>query len=589
MKKRTVLFVCIWLLFLAGVGYGVNSLTSTTSRLMIAGENVVALNRTAVSAKISNPAKHPYLYFKFTEAQRARLSTLCKSSDGGCIQITVLPKHVNDDGREVPFIFGLLYKNDFKSAALLKDEIEKRPLVRGDLSKINKTGFSVSQSISKNGEVPQGFFVYCMAQCSVKNAQIKQAQIGWSRENEFPLFCFTDNGGTINGSFASVDLTQMYSVFSDENTASTILPKITIGLFESSQNGPWDEQVRVKLNIFGEDISIRRTAKQKDVIIQLSSLVNQTGTVELKENSAMVSSFIVSANQADLVPVAKNGGATVTPFVTDPGLIFGWPVQHWRNKEYELYSWAQFPQVLFFDTANYKIQDRFFTRLAYFVEKDGYKGTFVSDSFIETNHGYNAHDYRDKDLAEFFTAAAKTGFTLNEYELLLKNILLKNKIIIERAKNTYEPGSGAVISISQESPGYLRNTFIAHESWHGIYFTDADFRNTVEKIYLSFDSGSMEFIKTFWATQPGLHYDLNDDYLMKNEFMAYLMQQSLVRCKDYFLQVAGRGSVNQIEPELAAYVRGTEAKPFVDATAALNEYAYNKWGLAAGRVSLVNR
>ena len=104
-----------------------------------------------------------------------------------------------------------------------------------------------------------------------------------------------------------------------------------------------------------------------------------------------------------------------------------------------------------------------------------------------------------------------------------------------------------------------------------------------------FDPDSMEFLKTFWETQPGLGYDRSDEYLMQNEFMAYIMQQSFSNIAPYFLQVAGRGSVNRIQKEGAAYIRNTGAQAFVDAGQILNDYAFEQWGLACGRVSLMIR
>lgn len=587
MKKKTLLFVCTWLVFLAVVVYTINAATTTSSRLSMNGENLVALNREAVHAKVSIPSKSPYLYFKFTTNQQARLSNLSKETEGVSVQVKIIPSSKKIPEKESSFAFGFLYEEDFESPHKLHDVIAKRPLVTGDFSKLSPNGFQVSMCLEHDHKIPVGFFVYGKVRYAVKGIQFTEAKIGWDRTDAIPVYSCSDEGGKIGDPFEKYNFSQALNVFATKNTSTTILPVYKIGLFPCKNIGPWDEQARVRLTIGGEDMSIRRTYGQTSETIQTAALINPFDNITLTAGGEMVSSIMLVANSRDLIP--QNDGATVAPITTDPGLIPAWPKNNWRNKDYELFSWSLFPHVLFFDTADYTIQNKFFTRLAYFVEKEGYKGTFVSDAFIEANHGYNAHDYKEKDLALFFTEADKQKVSLNEYEILLRDILVKNKILIAQKNGSFLPGSGAVISISQESPEYLRLTFIAHESWHGIYFTDEDFRNTVLKIYNSFDAQSMSFIKTFWSTQNGLHYDLDDEYLMKNEFMAYLMQQSLVHTKDYFLQVAGRGSVNQIEPELAQYVRKTEAHYFVDAVATLNDYAYKRWGLAAGRVSLINR
>jgi hypothetical protein len=76
---------------------------------------------------------------------------------------------------------------------------------------------------------------------------------------------------------------------------------------------------------------------------------------------------------------------------------------------------------------------------------------------------------------------------------------------------------------------------------------------------------------------------------MHNEFMAYLMQQPFSNVRQYFLQVANRGSVNRIQPSGAKYIREIQAQPFVEAAKIFDDYAFEKWGLGCGRVSTVFR
>lgn len=585
--KKTILFVCIWLFALATIVFGVVSLTDTTSTLSLNGEKLYALNRQALRAEVWAPAKHPYLYFKFTKNQRARLANLAKKTEGVSIQISMsFSKKRIKAGETFPFAFGLLYEDDFASPNKLKDQIEKRPLVTADFATLGTDAFSVSMCTDR--KMPLGFFVYGTRKFSVRQVEFAVAEIGWSRKTEVPLFAFGSGGGVVDASFTHADFSAASSVFPVKNTNLTVMPKIEIEFFDCADNGLWNHQEHVSFVAGGEEFAVRRTLGKQQVTVQTSALHKPFDRVDISHNAGMVASILMTSNDEALVSASATG-KTIVPFKTDLGFVYDWPQENWRCADYELYSWENFPQVLFFDTVSYEVQNKFFTRLAYFVEKAGYKGTLVSDYVVETQHGYNAHDYKDVDLAAFYTAASRAQFQLNEYELLLKNILVQNKIIIAKDDGTFIAGRGAVISISRESPAYLRTTFVAHESWHGIYFTDEDFRNTVAASYLMFDEQSMRFIKTFWSTQPGLQYDLNDDYLMKNEFMAYLMQQPLSRTKTYFLQVAGRGSVNQIEPELAAYVRSTDAAAFVDAAALLNDYAFTRWGLAAGRVGLVLR
>ena len=49
--------------------------------------------------------------------------------------------------------------------------------------------------------------------------------------------------------------------------------------------------------------------------------------------------------------------------------------------------------MLIFDTASYAVQARFFRRLAFYVEKQGYRGRLLTDAELGSRRGYNAHDY----------------------------------------------------------------------------------------------------------------------------------------------------------------------------------------------------
>ena len=147
----------------------------------------------------------------------------------------------------------------------------------------------------------------------------------------------------------------------------------------------------------------------------------------------------------------------------------------------------------------------------------------LSDEELGDMHGYNAHDYSAKSLAAFFTKAYEVGAKLTDKEYLLEEILVANGVIIPEG-NGYKEGRGAVISISQESQEWLRYSFIAHESWHGIFFLDEDFRNTTAAIYYTIDQKSLDFIVGFWNSQPNLNYDYLVSNLIKVKYTNDRMQ-----------------------------------------------------------------
>ena len=284
------------------------------------------------------------------------------------------------------------------------------------------------------------------------------------------------------------------------------------------------------------------------------------------------------------------------PIPADPGIILSYPVESWRNNRYEVFSWDAFPEILIFDTASYAVQDRLFKRLAFFVEKAGFIGRLASDGEIAALHGWNAHDYRPEDLAAFFEAARKVNFPLLTEERELESILLSAGIIRRNASLQIIPGHGAIISISRESDKVdrsLRQRFMAHEGFHGLFFIDEDFRKFSQQRWDVFPAHAKKFLISFFEFQA---YDTKNPYLVVNEFMAHVLQFPVSQAAWYYGEYQPnrmitaspwrRSSLPEKEtvsrdgrvfwPEIAA--------AFTAEGEAFSKYVNQRWGLAAGRV-----
>ena len=288
--------------------------------------------------------------------------------------------------------------------------------------------------------------------------------------------------------------------------------------------------------------------------------------------------------------------AANSPIAADPYFILNYPVESWRNRYYEVFCWDAFPEILIFDTASYDIQDRLFKRLAFFVEKAGYRGRLASDAEISELHGWNAHDYRAEDLAAFFEAARKISFPLLAEERELESILLSAGVLQRNAVMQIVPGRGAIVSISRESDRIdrsLRPRFIVHECFHGIYFIDEDFRNFSRQRWEVFPPAAKKFLLAFFEFQA---YDTKDENLVINEFMAHVLQQSVSQAAWYFgeyqpnrmIAASPRRRASLPEKEGIA----ADGKPywpeigaaFTAEGEAFSRYVNQRWGLAAGRV-----
>ena len=498
--------------------------------------------------------------------------------------------------KELPFYYGFLYASDFDKKGKFTAELKERNLSGTDLrqfvrqKKEGSASFDIGFALEKNLSVealPTGFVIYASVPLKVTVVKAVSARVGFDYTQAVPYYGVPANGGAF-GSASAVDFSGCSMVFPVQNSRYSVMPEIELAFFPEEKTALDENELsdRLKLNAGGEVLTVYRAHGVESVTIQTASLRFPFSRFEIHENAGAVSKLIMTSNPSRLVP--EKSCEVLYPLRTDPGLLLGSKTASWRTQDYELYEWDRFSGILFFDTKNYDVQDDFFRRLAFYVEKIGYKGKILTDSELGDMHGYNAHDYSAESLASFFSAAERSGAQLNEKELLLCRILLANGLI-ERSEDGYRPLGGAIISISQDSAAWLRKSLCAHEIWHGLFFTDEDFRTMTAAVYYTIDEKSLDFIRGYWASQPGLGYDQSDIYLMHNEFMAYIMQQPLNSVASYFVHVANRGSVMKAMPDLCAYVRDTKGITFEDAAGIFDSYADDRWGLRCGRVSLVVR
>ena len=204
-----------------------------------------------------------------------------------------------------------------------------------------------------------------------------------------------------------------------------------------------------------------------------------------------------------------------------------------EGSAFAIYRWDRFPRVIVLDMADFALQDRMFSRLAFFLEKRGYRGRLLSDAQLAGKHGWNAHDYGPEGLASFFNAAALARFPLDTEETLLRGIALREGII-KRDGEKLIPGDGAVLSISRASSKYERILLLAHESYHGIYFCSPEYRELCARTWAAAPASERRFMARLLEQ---LGYDGSDHGLEVNEFQAYLLQQPPSMAASYFERV----------------------------------------------------
>ncbi|SFI60187.1 hypothetical protein SAMN04487775_10363 [Treponema bryantii] len=595
-KSQKILVAAVVIFLILDIAAGIvliaNKNKSAVHILGPRGEmtSLYALDSAASKGTVNNE----YANFKFTKAQKEYFSKVYK--DQGSVSLTVcfqmMPtkkqKELLASDANAVLRYGFLSGDDFTiDGKFIKKKYPdtRRIQVQAD-EKNAPTVFDISFAVQKNDNIekyiPEGFYVYSTLRCRVLAAIVVPAEIGFDFRSEIPFAGFACNGGILDFKSKTFDFSGSSMVFPVQSNMMQSMPEYRVMLSENQENKTTREHaVRIQMNVGGEKLYLNNVTAANELIIPTAALNTPFSRVEFTDNAECVESLIMRGTKAA-------GAEVLEPVRTDPGLILNYKTSQWRTADYELYEWDRFPQILFFDTRNYEVQDKLFRRLAFFVEKQGYKGRLLTNEELGDMHGYNAHDYSAESMARFFNKATELNFPLNEEEELLKRILIHNKLL-ESDGMYVKANEGGLVSISRETPGWSRTNLLAHEGWHTIFFRDAEFRNFVSAVYYTFDPDSRDFLIDYFKSQPSLGYDVNDEYLMHNEFMAYIMQQRLSEVANYFVHLANRGTVINYTPNLAAYVRKTEGRGFEDAANALNDFVYDKYGIVCGNIALVSR
>lgn len=597
MTKSQLILSIIVIVFLlmdltAGIVLLVNKNKSAV-RIVYSSDEIsrlYALDSAATKGTVSNE----YANFKFTQEQKEYFYKTYQEKGSValtiCLQMmpTKKQKQLLASDAETVLRYGFLTGDDFTiNGKFIKKKYPdiKRIQVQADEKKAPEL-FDLSFAVQKNDNIekyiPEGFFVYSTIRCRVIAACVVPAEIGFDVSKEIPYYGFACNGGLIDFENKSFDFSGSSMIFPVQSNQRQSLPEYRVLLSENPENKTTKEHsVKVQMNVGGEKLYLNNVATARELIIPAGALNTPFSRTEFTDNSECVESLIMRGTKV-------SGKEVLDPIRTDPGLILNYKTSQWRTADYEIYEWDRFPQILFFDTRNYEVQDRLFRRLAFFVEKQGYKGKLLTNEELGDMHGYNAHDYSAESMARFFNKATELNFTLNEEELLLKRILIHNGLF-EDDGIYVKANEGGLVSISRETPGWSRTNLLAHEGWHTIFFRDAEFRNYVSAVFYTFDPTSRDFLIDYFKSQPSLGYDTNDEYLMHNEFMAYIMQQRISEVAKYFVHLANRSTVIEFTPQLASYIIKTEGRGFEDAAAALNDFVFDKYGIVCGNIALVNR
>lgn len=256
-----------------------------------------------------------------------------------------------------------------------------------------------------------------------------------------------------------------------------------------------------------------------------------------------------------------------------------------NNQDFFLYRWSHFPSMLIVDTASYQTLGRLFNRLAFFIEKRGSAGTLYNDAELVGRFAWNGHNYNADDLSRFYNTAEERRVKLNREELQLRDILVAHGVLrnahlpLRTEDDRYAAGEGGVVAVSHQAGSYARRLILQHELLHALFYASDKYRAVVEQVWLSL---SDEERRGWRALLGHLTYDSENEYVVTNEFQAYLLAKPAAESIAQMTAVAQAAATDEGNAiGLAALVASNSASMRKSATQlALLLRAYS--GLAPG-------
>lgn len=305
----------------------------------------------------------------------------------------------------------------------------------------------------------------------------------------------------------------------------------------------------------------------KDITVQqFDTGLDMMGSVEMKE-------------------IVLDGKAPLRPLPADFKQILENDPAQWRYSDWEVYSWESFPGILIMDFQNFNIQSHMLKRLSFFVEKKGYTGKIHSFLKISGKSDWNAHNYRAKDLAAFFTEAQKSGAKLTSAESYLRELLLENNII-EKRGDSYSGGEDkGLVSVSQESTPHVRALLLTHEGYHGLFYAAPGLKELVYDLWDKLAPEAQEMWTDYLRTADAWNYDYENGYLLRNEMLGYMMQQK--DFAEYFDNMMFPRLLKRVpdKAELFRQNHDTAREAFLDMAGKIGAFLLDKFNLSPGNLS----
>ncbi len=260
------------------------------------------------------------------------------------------------------------------------------------------------------------------------------------------------------------------------------------------------------------------------------------------------------------------------------------PPEQWRSPTAEFYRWGSFANIFVLVSETRAIQRRYFARLAFFVEKRGFRGRILTDAELSGRHGWNAHNYHSSDLAAFFSVVPEGLLTPEEKHL--RGLLIHNNII-QTSTDGFQSSSSetGILGVSWDLGDRIRRLLLGHEALHGLYYEEPEFQAFVDEQWQGLDDDVKQFFQFMFSAYS---YDGGFLPLVKNEMQAYLLQQPVDTFPTALTSIAAR--LKQYRPHQAAYVDTffkQHRQTLIDLSRQFNDFINGRYGISAGAIQRV--
>lgn len=351
--------------------------------------------------------------------------------------------------------------------------------------------------------------------------------------------------------------------------------------------------ISVRLKEGHDKVRIDFTAPDKHRIYTYRDLKNDTVTFYTSSIGFVPADITVQqfdtgldmVENLEMKEIVSDGNAPLTPLPADFKQILENDPAQWRFPDWEVYRWESFPEILIIDFQNFNIQSHMLKRLSYFVEKRGYTGKIHSFLRLSGKSDWNAHNYKAKDLAAFFTEAQRSNALLTYAESYLRELLLANGII-EKGDAGYTGGEDkGIVSVSQESASHVRALLLTHEGYHGLFYAAPGLKDLVYNLWDKLAPEAREMWVDYLRTADAWNYDYNNGYLLRNEMLGYMMQQK--DFGEYFDNMMFPRLLKRIPDKAEHFQQNRDAarQSFLDMALKIAVFLQNNYNLSPGNLS----